>query len=60
MSRTAGPTAMLSHVGQGRRDVERIYSAPELVAKLRRLADALEFTWSLDPNDVDAHDAPVV
>ena len=25
-----------------RRDVERIYSTPELVAKLRRLADALE------------------
>ncbi len=24
------------------RDVERIYSTPELVAKLRRLADALE------------------
>ena len=89
---------MLRHVVQGRRDVERIYSTPELVAKLRRLADALEqdkpfriqiagerfqvpvraqfsiehergeqheevefqFTWSLDPADVDAHDAPVV
>jgi amphi-Trp domain-containing protein len=86
------------HVAPGRRDVERIYSTPELVAKLRRLADALEedkpfriqiagerfqvpvraqfsvehergedheevefqFTWSLDPADVDAHDAPVV
>lgn len=82
----------------GRRDVERIYTAPELVAKLRRLADALEqdtpfriqiagerfqvpvraqfsvehergerheevefqFTWSLDPDDVDVHDSPVV
>ena len=29
-------------MGQGRRDIERIYSTPELVAKLRRLADALE------------------
>jgi amphi-Trp domain-containing protein len=82
----------------GRRDVERFYSTPELVAKLRRLADALEqdepfriqiagerfqvpvraqfsvehergahheevefqFTWTLDPADVDAPDAPVV
>jgi amphi-Trp domain-containing protein len=85
-------------VAQGPRDVERIYSTPEVVAKLRRLADALEqdkpfriqiagerfqvpvraefsvehergahheevefqLTWSLDPTDVDAHDAPVV
>jgi amphi-Trp domain-containing protein len=98
MSRKVGPAAMLRHVVQGRRDVERIYSTPELVAKLRRLADALEqdkpfriqiagerfqvpvraqfsvehergteheevefqFTWALDPTDVDAHDAPVV
>lgn len=27
---------------QGTRDVERIYSTPDVVAKLRRLADALE------------------
>ena len=27
---------------RGQRDVERIYSNPEVVAKLRRLADALE------------------
>jgi amphi-Trp domain-containing protein len=98
MSRTVGAAAMLDHMAKGRRDIERIYSTHELVAKLRRLADALEqdkpfriqiagerfqvpvraefsvehergeqheevefqFTWALDPADVDAHDAPVV
>jgi amphi-Trp domain-containing protein len=30
------------HVGSAPRDVERIYSTAEVVAKLRRLADALE------------------
>ena len=29
-------------MARGRRDVERIYSTGEVVAKLRRLADALE------------------
>lgn len=29
-------------MGTGNRDVERMYSTPEVVAKLRRLADALE------------------
>ena len=29
-------------MAKGPRDVERIYSTPEIVAKLRRLADALE------------------
>ncbi len=29
-------------MARGHRDVERIYSTPEVVAKLRRLADALE------------------
>ena len=28
--------------GRGTRDIERIYSTPDVVAKLRRLADALE------------------
>jgi amphi-Trp domain-containing protein len=30
------------HVADATRDIERIYSTPEVVAKLRRLADALE------------------
>jgi amphi-Trp domain-containing protein len=30
------------HVADTTRDIERIYSTPEVVAKLRRLADALE------------------
>ena len=29
-------------MAEGQRDVERMYSTPEVVAKLRRLADALE------------------
>ena len=29
-------------MARGPRDIERIYSTPEVVAKLRRLADALE------------------
>ena len=29
-------------MARGPRDIERIYSTPEIVAKLRRLADALE------------------
>ena len=29
-------------MAEGSRDVERVYSMPEVVAKLRRLADALE------------------
>ena len=29
-------------MARGSRDIERIYSTPEVVAKLRRLADALE------------------
>lgn len=29
-------------MGEGKRDVEKIYSTGEVVAKLRRLADALE------------------
>ncbi|MFN2390118.1 MAG: amphi-Trp domain-containing protein [Actinomycetota bacterium] len=29
-------------MAEGSRDVERMYSIPEVVAKLRRLADALE------------------
>jgi amphi-Trp domain-containing protein len=29
-------------MAKGSRDIERIYSTPEVVAKLRRLADALE------------------
>jgi amphi-Trp domain-containing protein len=30
------------HVADATRDIERIYSTPDVVAKLRRLADALE------------------
>ena len=29
-------------MGRAQRDIERMYSTPEVVAKLRRLADALE------------------
>lgn len=32
--------------GRGTRDIERIYSTPDVVAKLRRLADALELGTS--------------
>ena len=32
----------MAEQGRGTRDVERIYSTPDVVAKLRRLADALE------------------
>ncbi len=80
------------------RDVERIYSTPEVVAKLRRLADALEagtpfriqvagerihvpvraefsiehergegeeevefqLQWTLDPDEAESEDEPVV
>ena len=41
-ARTEGGPEIGGHVTDTTRDVERIYSTPEVVAKLRRLADALE------------------
>jgi amphi-Trp domain-containing protein len=42
MSRRTNAAALTVAMARTPRDIERIYTTPEVVAKLRRLADALE------------------